>query len=100
MIYGLIFDNFPLFNLHNQPYLLIASVSSLLGFLSLGFPALSNTPESTIAGFWFGLMGMAMCDVIADAMVVKHARDLGEKGGADLQTFCWIMQGIGSVYII
>ncbi|KAJ3106302.1 hypothetical protein HDU97_006500, partial [Phlyctochytrium planicorne] len=40
-------------------------------------------------------MAMAMCDVIADAMVVKRARMVGSKDGAYLQTWCWIMLYVG-----
>ncbi|KAI8803247.1 BT1 family-domain-containing protein [Cladochytrium replicatum] len=40
----------------------------------------------------------AMCDVIADALVVKKARLAGARGVAALQTFCWILYYVG--YII
>lgn len=38
-----------------------------------------------------------MADVIADAMVVKKARDAGQDGGANLQTFCWVLMSVGSI---
>ncbi|KAJ3071000.1 hypothetical protein HK102_006533, partial [Quaeritorhiza haematococci] len=97
MLYGVIFDNFPIFNRHGQPYLLLASTLAFLGFLGLGLPSISTNPDSTLACFWVALCGMAMADVIADAMVVKRARQAGQRGGANLQTFCWVSLYVGSL---
>ncbi|KAJ3392708.1 hypothetical protein HDU92_008211 [Lobulomyces angularis] len=97
MVYGLIFDNFPIFKKHDKPYMILSVVISTLGFLGLRFEFFSDTPASTALCFWLALMGMAMSDVIADSMVVKQARDAGLDGGANLQTFCWIMSSVGSI---
>ncbi|KAJ3080418.1 hypothetical protein HK102_003073, partial [Quaeritorhiza haematococci] len=97
MLYGLVFDNFPLLKRHHQPWLMISAIVSFIGFLGLGIPEMSKTPDSTLAFFWFALMGMAMADVITDAMVVKRARLAGQRGGANLQTFCWILLYVGSI---
>ncbi|KAJ3120221.1 hypothetical protein HK100_012896 [Physocladia obscura] len=43
------------------------------------------------------LMGLAMSDVIADAMVVRQAREAGEAGGANLQAFCWVLSSVGGI---
>ncbi|KAJ3078683.1 hypothetical protein HK102_004317, partial [Quaeritorhiza haematococci] len=97
MLYGLLFDNFPLLKRHHQPWLMISAIVAFVGFIGLGIPEASHTPDSTLAFFWFALMGMAMSDVITDAMVVKRARLAGQRGGANLQTFCWIMLYVGSL---
>ncbi|KAJ3084008.1 hypothetical protein HK102_000799 [Quaeritorhiza haematococci] len=97
MIYGLIFDNFPIYHRHDQPWLIIAGLVSLLGFIGLGVQAMSPTPQAALAFFWFALMGMGMADVIVDAMVVKKAKQAGQRGGANLQTYCWVMYFIGSL---
>ncbi|KAJ3078121.1 hypothetical protein HK102_004722 [Quaeritorhiza haematococci] len=97
MLYGLLFDNFPLFRRHHQPWMLVSALVSLVGFIGLGLPEMSNTPDATLGYFWLALMSMAMSNVIADAMVVKRARLAGQRGGANLQTFCWIMLYIGSI---
>ncbi|KAJ3084010.1 hypothetical protein HK102_000801, partial [Quaeritorhiza haematococci] len=97
MIYGLIFDNFPLVRRHDQPYMIFAAIMSLVGFVGLGVKEMSNTPQAALAYFWLALMGMAMADVIADAMVVKRARIAGQRGGANLQTFCWTMYFVGTL---
>ncbi|KAJ3063162.1 hypothetical protein HK102_008551 [Quaeritorhiza haematococci] len=70
---------------------------TLVGFVGLGVKQMSNTPESALAYFWLALMGMGMADVIADAMVVKRARMAGQRGGANLQTFCWTMYFVGTL---
>ncbi|KAJ1538799.1 hypothetical protein HK096_001271 [Nowakowskiella sp. JEL0078] len=88
MIYGLIFDNFPLFNRRFKPYMIISALFTLLGCVFLGFPFSSMNPDITLIWFWFTLMGMAMSDVLADAMIVKTAREAGTRGGANLQTLC------------
>ncbi|KAJ3022804.1 UNVERIFIED_CONTAM: hypothetical protein HDU68_008927 [Siphonaria sp. JEL0065] len=43
--------------------------------MALGIPALTPTPDATTFWFFLALMGLAMSDVIADAMVVRQARE-------------------------
>ncbi|KAJ3211174.1 hypothetical protein HDU67_004733 [Dinochytrium kinnereticum] len=81
-LYGLVFDNFPILGRHDHPYYII---SALLGL------------ASATGLFFVALMAMAMCDVIADAMVVKRARLAGSRDGAALQTWCWIMFYVGYI---
>lgn len=75
MLYGLLFDNFPLFQRHHKPYMFISTLISVFGFMGLRFEVFSNTTVTTALCFWLALMGMAMSDVIADAMVVKKKRE-------------------------
>ncbi|KAJ3068537.1 hypothetical protein HK102_007150, partial [Quaeritorhiza haematococci] len=63
----------------------------------LGVRQLSPSPDAALAFFWMALMGMGMADVIVDAMVVKKAQQAGQRGGANLQTYCWVMYFIGSL---
>jgi hypothetical protein len=35
MIYGLIFDNFPLFGRHDKPWMLVSTATSVVGFIGL-----------------------------------------------------------------
>lgn len=56
MVYGLIFDNFPLLGLHDKPWMIISTLISVLGFFGLGVVSLSDTPVKTAACFWFALM--------------------------------------------
>lgn len=74
MIYGLIFDNFPLWRRHDKSWMIVAGFISTFGFWGLGFPSLTSDPGSTCFFFFIALMGMAMSDVIADSMVVKRAK--------------------------
>ncbi|KAJ3403594.1 hypothetical protein HDU80_003991 [Chytriomyces hyalinus] len=97
MLYGLVFDNFPLFRRKDVPYLVISGMISCIGFLALGVPSLTSTPDVTTVWFFLALMGLAMSDVIADAMVVRQAREAGAAGGADLQAYCWVLSSIGGI---
>ncbi|KAI9341396.1 BT1 family-domain-containing protein [Obelidium mucronatum] len=97
MIYGLVFDNFPLFGRKDIPYMVLSGIISFIGFMALGVPALTPTPDVTTFWFFLALMGLAMSDVIADAMVVRQAREAGESGGANLQAYCWVLSSIGGI---
>ncbi|KAJ3086768.1 hypothetical protein HDU96_004764, partial [Phlyctochytrium bullatum] len=73
-IYGLIFDNIPILGRHDHPYYILSALLGLASFIALGIEG-SAPSESAATGLFFcALMAMAMCDVIADAMVVKRAR--------------------------
>ncbi|KAJ3106346.1 hypothetical protein HDU97_006544, partial [Phlyctochytrium planicorne] len=94
-VYGLVFDNFPILGRHDHPYYILSAVLGLIAFICLGIENISPDESSATALFFVALMAMAMCDVIADAMVVKRARMVGSRDGAYLQTWCWIMLYVG-----
>ncbi|KAI8812567.1 BT1 family-domain-containing protein [Cladochytrium replicatum] len=94
-LYGLLFDNFPILKRHYKPYYMLAALLALVSALCLGIRGIVSNISSSIALMFIFLMAMAMCDVIADALVVKKAREAGARGGAALQTFCWIVYYIG-----
>ncbi|KAJ3211173.1 hypothetical protein HDU67_004732 [Dinochytrium kinnereticum] len=96
-LYGLLFDNFPILGRHDHPYFIISALLGLISFICLGIDNISPDETSATALFFAALMAMAMCDVIADAMVVKRARLAGSRDGAALQTWCWIMLNAGYV---
>ncbi|KAJ3375568.1 hypothetical protein HDU92_000735, partial [Lobulomyces angularis] len=95
MIYGLIFDSFPIFHRHDQPYLFLAAGMQFLGFLGIAIPSFSSTSGAATGFFFLFSMGIAASDVLADAMIVKKAKILGKAGGADFQTLCWISLQFG-----
>ncbi|KAJ3117573.1 hypothetical protein HK098_006150, partial [Nowakowskiella sp. JEL0407] len=101
MLYGLVFDNFPLFRYRFKPYMIISALFALLGCIFLGIPTFTSNPDLTLTWFWFTLMGMAMSDVLADAMVVVSSRNARLRGephhGANLQTLCWISLYLGTI---
>ncbi|KAJ3105610.1 hypothetical protein HDU96_008482 [Phlyctochytrium bullatum] len=94
-IYGLIFDNFPILGRHDHPYYILSALLGLASFIALGIENVAPTESAATGLFFSALMAMAMCDVIADAMVVKRARLAGSRDGAALQTWCWIMFYVG-----
>ncbi|KAI8803237.1 BT1 family-domain-containing protein [Cladochytrium replicatum] len=97
-LYGLLFDNFPILKRHYKPYYILAALIALASALVLGIRGVITDVSTSTAMLFLFLMAMAMCDVIADALVVKKARLAGARGGAALQTFCWIVYYVG--YII
>ncbi|KAJ3118327.1 hypothetical protein HDU96_002484 [Phlyctochytrium bullatum] len=94
-VYGLIFDNIPILGRHDHPYYILSALLGLASFICLGMDNIAPNETSAVGLFWCALMAMAMCDVIADAMVVKRARLAGSRDGAALQTWCWIMLYVG-----
>ncbi|KAI8810554.1 BT1 family-domain-containing protein [Cladochytrium replicatum] len=94
-VYGLIFDNFPILKRHYKPWYIVSALIGFASALCLGIQGVVTNAGSATALLFLCLMGMAMCDVIADALVVKKAREAGARGGAALQTFCWIMLYVG-----
>ncbi|KAJ3218938.1 hypothetical protein HK099_004868 [Clydaea vesicula] len=97
MIYGLIFDSFPIFHRHDQPYLFLAAALQFMGFLGIAIKPWSSTATAATAFFFMFSMGIATTDVLADAMIVKKAKQLGKAGGADFQTLCWISLQVGTL---
>ncbi|KAJ3213103.1 hypothetical protein HK099_007567 [Clydaea vesicula] len=95
MVYGLIFDSFPIFHRHDQPYLFLAAALQFIGFLGIAIKPMSSTAGAAVAFFFMFSMGIACTDVIADAMIVKKAKQLGKAGGANFQTLCWISLQVG-----
>ncbi|KAJ3417465.1 hypothetical protein HDV05_003329 [Chytridiales sp. JEL 0842] len=96
-IWGLIFDNIPLFKRNYQPWYFISATIGVGAFLVLGLPNLKLNETSTTAVLFLAILSQAMTDVVADGMVVKNARMAGARGGAGLQTLCWIMFSAGQI---
>ncbi|KAJ3412651.1 hypothetical protein HDV05_000401 [Chytridiales sp. JEL 0842] len=90
-VYGLLFDNVPLFKRNYQPWYFVSAFIGLVSFILLGIPGVVTSEGSAVGLLFLAVVSQAMTDTIADGMVVKNARMAGAAGGAGLQTFCWIM---------
>ncbi|KAJ3417461.1 hypothetical protein HDV05_003325 [Chytridiales sp. JEL 0842] len=90
-LYGLLFDNVPIFRRNYQPWYFISASIGVAAYLVLGLPGVLTTGTAATGVLFLAILSQAMTDVVADGMVVKNARMAGAKGGAGLQTFCWIM---------
>ncbi|KAJ3404001.1 hypothetical protein HDV05_007410, partial [Chytridiales sp. JEL 0842] len=96
-LWGILFDNVPIFRRNYQPWYFISACVGVAAFLVLGLPG-TRFDETTTTVLLFGaVLSQAMTDVVADGMVVKNAREAGAKGGAGLQTYSWIMFFIGQL---
>ncbi|KAJ3406253.1 hypothetical protein HDV05_006111 [Chytridiales sp. JEL 0842] len=96
-LWGLLFDNIPIFRRNYQPWYFISAAIGVGAFLVLGLPNISLSESATTAVLFLAILSQAMTDVVADGMVVKNAREAGAKGGAGLQTYSWILYFIGSL---
>ncbi|KAI8807727.1 BT1 family-domain-containing protein [Cladochytrium replicatum] len=68
-LYGLLFDNFPILRCHYKPYNILAALLALVSALVLGIRGAVTSVTASMAMMFLFLMAMAMCDVIADALV-------------------------------
>jgi MFS family permease len=93
-LYGLISDNIPILRLHCKPYLLLASLLGVVGFVSLSFESLSPSLVSLSAFLFLVQLSGAVADVLIDAMVVRFSRGT-EDGSAGLQSLCWAALSVG-----
>jgi len=86
-IYGIISDTFPIYGRARSPYIVIASVAGLVGFLLL---AAEFTTSTLGIGTLLMLTSFAQSvpDVMVDASVTERIKVFPELA-TDLQTLCW-----------
>ncbi|KAI9136266.1 hypothetical protein BKA69DRAFT_1102498 [Paraphysoderma sedebokerense] len=85
VVYGLIFDNIPILRRHSKPYLLLASLLGVVGFLACSFDGGVPSFGSFVAFGTLIQLGGACSDVLVDGIVVKSGREGGDGNSADLQ---------------
>ncbi len=74
IFYGLLSDSFPLFGYRRKSYLIICSILSALGWLSLAF--LPSDKTWVLFSLLTANLGFAATDVITDGLVVEHSTNL------------------------
>ncbi|KAI9136676.1 BT1 family-domain-containing protein [Paraphysoderma sedebokerense] len=95
VIFGLWFDNVPIFRRHSKPYLLLAALLGIVGFVACSFDGGVPTWGSFIGFGMLIQLGGACSDVLVDGIVVKAGRDGGQGNSADLQSLSWSTLGVG-----
>ncbi|CAE8584243.1 unnamed protein product, partial [Polarella glacialis] len=97
-VWGFIVDSFPIFGSRRRAYLVLAGLSSAIGFLGLGgfIPGLASSKEAVVLLMMLGNLGIAVSDVVVDGLVVEKARDDPALMGG-LQSFSWGCRGVGAI---
>jgi MFS family permease len=97
LLYGIVSDNFPLRGSKRKPYLIINGISLFvcLNVLSL---FTESSPYFVAILLMMNSLNTAFNDVVVDAIMVVQSRKDPENGSEDLQTFSWVMLGIGGIF--
>ena len=86
-LFGLVSDLFPLGGRRRRPYLLLATAATALCFLALALTAGGGGPASVAWLLLLAGLGIAMTDVVIDALAVER----GQAGGitGEIQAVQW-----------
>ncbi|XP_042394451.1 probable folate-biopterin transporter 4 [Zingiber officinale] len=98
-IYGILSDCIPINGRRRLPYLVIATILSLLPWLVLGLVTSARSSGNLFAAFLtVQNLGSAMADVVVDAMVAEAVHsELAEFAG-DLQSLSWLSMALGGIF--
>lgn len=92
LLYGAFSDAFPIRGLKRKPYIVLASLLSLAGWLGL-----TLCPHSKILLYVFGItanLGFAMTDVVTDALVVERSTPQNTQL---YQSIAWGFRSFGAI---
>ncbi|XVF34029.1 hypothetical protein REPUB_Repub18cG0021800 [Reevesia pubescens] len=97
-IYGILSDCIPIKGKKRIPYLVIATVMSLVPWLILGVNATSRSSTwNLIILLTAQNLGSAMADVVVDAMIAEAVRCEKALFAGDLQSLSWLAMAFGGV---
>eukprot|EP01018_Ginkgo_biloba_P018052 Gb_20691 [translate_table: standard] len=97
-LYGILSDCVPIRGRRRLPYLIIATILSLVPWLILGAAkSVRNSLVSLTIFLTFQNLGSAMADVVVDAMVAEAARQERAAFAGDLQSLSWIAMAMGGI---
>ena len=94
-LYGFLSDGLPLFGYRRKSYLILAGLVGSASWLSLA--TLVQTPAQAVLASTLASLGVAVCDVVVDSLVVERARDEASAGSGALQSLCWSCQSVGAL---
>ncbi|KAK7838169.1 putative folate-biopterin transporter 4 [Quercus suber] len=98
LIYIILSDCIPIKGRKRIPYLVIATVLSLLPWLVLGLNAtLRNSTWHLMIFLTVQNLGSAMADVVVDAMIAEAVRFERAAFAGDLQTISWLAMALGGI---
>ena len=93
-VYGLISDNIPILGYRRKAYILSAGIIGVISTLSI---VLIEDVVLSMIALILSEFSQAVCDVIADAIMVEEARKDPEGGSGALQSYCWFVLSVGGV---
>ncbi|XVF03908.1 hypothetical protein REPUB_Repub05bG0034000 [Reevesia pubescens] len=97
-IYGILSDCIPIKGKKRIPYLVIATVMSLVPWLILGVNAtFRSSMWHLIILLTVQNLGSAMADVVVDAMIAEAVRSEKALFAGDLQSISWLAMAFGGV---
>ncbi|KAM1149975.1 hypothetical protein ACFX15_029910 [Malus domestica] len=97
-LYGIVSDCIPIKGRKRVPYLVIATVLSLVPWLVLGLNAtLRNSSWQLMTFLTVQNLGSAMADVVVDAMIAEAVRHEKASFAGDLQSISWFAMAFGGI---
>ncbi|XP_008226937.1 PREDICTED: probable folate-biopterin transporter 4 [Prunus mume] len=97
-LYGIVSDCIPIKGRKRVPYLVIATVLSLVPWLILGLNATLRSSKWNLMTFLtVQNLGSAMADVVVDAMIAEAARRERATFAGDLQSISWFSMALGGI---
>lgn len=94
-VYGAISDIFPIYNLRRKPYLIIASITGTLSWLSLA--SIVNDVPGVVLATVCASFSVAFTDVVVDSLVVEKSRNVSTAKAGELQSLCWGISAVGGL---
>ncbi|XP_062015346.1 probable folate-biopterin transporter 4 [Rosa rugosa] len=97
-LYGILSDCIPIKGRKRVPYLVIATVLSLVPWPILGLNATSRSSMWLLITFLtVQNLGSAMADVVVDAMIAEAVRHERVSFAGDLQSISWLAMAFGGI---
>ncbi|KAK2984845.1 hypothetical protein RJ640_004670 [Escallonia rubra] len=97
-LYGILSDCIPIRGRKRIPYLVIATLLSLIPWLILGLTAsLRNSKVQLMIFLSVQNLGSAMADVVIDAMIAEAVRVERASFAGDLQSISWMAMALGGI---
>ncbi|XP_050369808.1 probable folate-biopterin transporter 4 [Argentina anserina] len=97
-LYGILSDCIPIKGRKRVPYLVIATVLSLVPWPILGLNAMSRSSMWLLMTFLtVQNLGSAMADVVVDAMIAEAVRHERASFAGDLQSISWLAMAFGGI---
>ncbi|KAK4753029.1 hypothetical protein SAY87_021827 [Trapa incisa] len=95
-LYGILSDCIPIKGRKRTPYLVLATVLSLVPWLILGLnDSLRNSRRHLMILLTLQNIGSAMADVVVDAMIAEAVRFERASFAGDLQSVSWLAMALG-----
>jgi MFS family permease len=96
LFYGIFTDTFPILGSRKRSYLIMMGMLQCVSSLAVTLYPLA-TPVHLVFFCMCSELCSAVMDVIVDGLMVIQAKTDPEGGSEDLQSFSWVMFGVGGV---